>query len=102
MHSLLYPGSGVDIEQLVLDLHERLDSLQFRQVWQVGAPDGVDGKDSHTCHFASHAIPVAADPKPDAEVLLAAGYGCGQGIVANNLMVGLFREFLRKIFGETT
>jgi hypothetical protein len=46
---------------------------------------------------------VAADPKPDqAEFLLAAGYGCGQGIVANNLMVGLFREFLGKIFGETT
>jgi amino acid adenylation domain-containing protein len=33
VHSLLYPGSGVDIEQLVLDLHERLDPLQFRQVW---------------------------------------------------------------------
>ena len=67
VHSLLYPGSGVDIEQLVLDLRERLDSLQVRQ-----------------------------------EVLLATGYGCGQGIVANNLMVGLFREFLGKIFGETT
>src|SRR5712672_3271942 len=33
VHSLLYEGSGVDIEQLVLNLRERLDSLQFRQVW---------------------------------------------------------------------
>jgi condensation domain-containing protein len=33
VHSLLYSGSGVDIEQLVLDLHERLDPVQFRQIW---------------------------------------------------------------------
>jgi amino acid adenylation domain-containing protein len=33
VHSLLDPGSGVDIEQLVLDLRKRLDPPQFRQVW---------------------------------------------------------------------
>src|SRR3954464_9617895 len=42
LHSLLYPGSGVDIEQLVLDLHERLDPVQFRESWlQVMARHAV-------------------------------------------------------------
>lgn len=42
LHSLLFPGSGVDIEQLVLDLHQRLDPVQFRQSWlQVMARHAV-------------------------------------------------------------
>src|SRR3954447_20494214 len=42
VHSLLFPDSGVDVEQLVLDLHERLDPVQFRQSWsQVMARHAV-------------------------------------------------------------
>lgn len=42
VHSLLYPGAGIDIEQLVLDLHERPDPLEFKQAWsQVMARHAV-------------------------------------------------------------
>jgi len=33
-HSLLAPGAGVDIEQLVCELHEVLDVAALRQAWQ--------------------------------------------------------------------